>query len=161
MGIAVGVAVVALAVGVQQADEQKSAARRGLKIQERQSDIQEAAEKIQLNQSRRQQLREERVRRAQILQRAEGAGVSGSSGVTTAISSISSRVGSNIAFQTGQGEAAEAISNLGVKAAGARARSTIAGARSNLAFNVFTQALSFASVKPKTSEKIVTNTSTI
>lgn len=59
---------------------------------------------------RRQQIREERIRRATILQSSENSDVQGSSGESGALGSLSTQLGSNIGFNLGQEQSANNIS---------------------------------------------------
>lgn len=59
---------------------------------------------------RRQQIREERVKRAQILQSASNTGVSDSSGAAGAVGSLSTNLSSNIGTNIGRIESANRIS---------------------------------------------------
>lgn len=148
MGIEVGViAALSLAVGVGGAVQARKQAKAGIELQEEQIAIQGASERVQLRESRRQQLREERVRRAQVLQAAENTGVGGSSGEATAISNLSTRVAGNLAFQTGQGEAANQITELGLDFAGTQEEAAKSQAVGGLGFSVFQTALRFTGTK--------------
>lgn len=51
---------------------------------------------------RRQQIREERVRRGKLLQASENSGSEGSSGESGAVGGLATQLGANIAFNTGQ-----------------------------------------------------------
>ena len=153
MGIEVAIAAVGLAVGVGGAVQQRKQAKAGLALQEEQIATQAAGEQVQLRDSRRQQLREERVRKAQILQAAENTGVGGSSGEATAISNLASRVAGNFATQTGQGEVANRITELGVQVGKTSEAGAKAGATSQLGFQVFSTALSFSKPSGKTTTK--------
>lgn len=66
---------------------------------------------------RRQQIREERIRRATILQSSENSDVQGSSGESGALGSLSTQLGSNIGFNLGQMQSANNISIFQQKAA--------------------------------------------
>lgn len=149
--IALGIA--SLVVGVAGSVDQRKQAKAGLEIQEEQLATQKAGEQTRLKESRRQQLREERVRKAQILQAAENTGVGGSSGEATAISNLASRVAGNFATQTGQGEVANRITELGVQVGKTSEAGAKAGATSQLGFQVFSTALSFSKPSGKTTTK--------
>lgn len=107
---------------------------------------QEATEQVALAESRRQQIRQERVRRAEIMQRAETLGVGGASGEAGALGSLSTQTGASLAFQTGQGEAAKGISESLQKAADFKTSAANAGAAANLSSTIFTEAGGFESI---------------
>ena len=82
---------------------------RARKEQQAAKDQQNAQNKQQELEARRKQIREERVKRARILQSAENTGTAGSSGEAGAIGGMATQLGSNI----GQGLAAvDAANNI-------------------------------------------------
>ena len=154
MGVGVAIAGLALAAGgaVESHNQQKKA----LGLQEEQAEVQANLEKSQLQESRRQQVREARVRRAKLLQSAENTGVAGSSGESTAISNLNTRLGANLAFQSGQGKGAEIITGLGVDVAKAQSRGATAQAVGQVGASIFQNQGGFSAfkgtgTKPKTS----------
>lgn len=68
-------------------------------------------------QERRQQIREERVRRAQILQSASNTGVAGSSGETGALGSLNTNLTNNLAINAGSRQAGQRMSIFSQNAA--------------------------------------------
>lgn len=66
---------------------------------------------------RRQQIREERVRRAQVEQSAENTGVAGSSGELGAVSGLTTQLGANIGTNLGQLQGVQNINNYSQAAA--------------------------------------------
>ena len=144
MGLSAFVAVVSLAMADMQATEQKNAMKKQERAQQAAQVKQEAKEKSSLAQSRRQQLREERVRRAKIIQRSQNLGVGQSSGAASATGPT--QFGSNIGFQTGQGLASQGISTSLQSAQSAGADAQTAGANKNLAMNVFSSAGGFETI---------------
>lgn len=104
-----GVAALVVAVvgaGASYEQNRKSASQqREARRMERGRQLAEEAE------NRRQQIRQERIRRAQIVQMAENTGGAGSSGVTTAVGSLSTQTGANLAFRQGQTDTSLAISD--------------------------------------------------
>ena len=61
---------------------------------------------------RRQQIREERVKRSRIMQSSQNTGTGGSSGEAGALSSLSTQFGSNIGFNLGAKQTADSITGL-------------------------------------------------
>ena len=117
------VALAALAVSSASTVYSIAEQRKAGKAQQEGQDIATAQQKSIDLANRRQQLREERIRRAQIEQAAANQGAGGSSGEAGAISALGSQVGSNIA-SISQGQlAASGISNAMSRAAGATQRS--------------------------------------
>lgn len=66
---------------------------------------------------RRQQIREERVRRAQVIQASENTGVAGSSGEMGAVGNLATQLGTNIGFNVGSIARANRISEASQNAA--------------------------------------------
>ena len=101
--------VVVMAFVAHSASESHREAKKGAKAQREAGKRQEAAQKAQEAESRRNQIRQERVRRAQILQRAQNLGVAGSAGAIGSVGSLGTQMGSAMGFQTGQGQASQAV----------------------------------------------------
>lgn len=96
--------------------------------------------------NKRQQLREERIRRAQIEQASVNQGVGGSSGEAGAISALGVQTGTNIgAINQGQ-MAAQSISNSMTSAAQSTQKAQIAGGVASLAGTVFSGAGGFNTI---------------
>lgn len=113
MGPAVAVAALAVtAVSAyqqhQQARKASRSARRAAEEQREQQRVGTAAEEIRARQQRRQALREQRIRRARILQASEGAGVVDSSGQFGSTGSLGTLTGTT-------------LGNIGTQRAGSRA----------------------------------------
>jgi hypothetical protein len=146
------IGIIGLIAGADQAHNQQIASRRARRAGEREVNernrIQDASEGQRLQESKRQQLREQRVRKAKILQAAENRGVGGSSGEANSISNLSTNVNSNLAFQEGQGGLAEAVGNVDFGSTAFQAEAGAAGARSGLATAVGSTALTFAGPEP-------------
>ena len=105
----------AMAVGghMEQSRLSKKASRERSRAFEQQREAQrkqDAREQAQLAFSRRQQVREERVRRAQILQRSQNLGVAGGSGALGSVGALGTLTGSAMGQQLFQGQAASSIS---------------------------------------------------
>lgn len=80
---------------------------------------------------RRNQVREERVRRAKILAASENSGTAGSSGEMGAVDSLSTQLNSNLAINMGRAEAGNRISGYMQNAAdfGTAAQNAVMGAQ--------------------------------
>lgn len=96
---------------------------------------------------RRAQIREERVRRAKILQGAENGGAAGSSGEAGALSSLSTQLNVNIGLNLGRQQAANTIggymqnaANFGTAAMSASSSAQNADSLFNLSTSVFSAA---------------------
>ena len=114
--------------------------------QEEAQDISTAQQKSVDFANRRQQLRAERIRRAQIEQASSNQGVGGSSGEAGAVSALGAQVGANVA-SINQGQmAAEGISGAMSKAAGATQRAQVAQGVASLSGTVFSGAGGFNSI---------------
>ncbi len=140
------VALVALAVTAASTaysvDQQKKAG----KAQQEGQDIASAQQKSVDLANKRQQLREERIRRAQIEQASANQGVGGSSGEAGAVSALGAQVGANVA-SINQGQmAAEGISGAMSRAAGATQRAQVAQGVASLSGTVFSGAGGFNSI---------------
>jgi len=140
----VEIALIAAAVGGTAAgmEESRKSASQQKDANEQQMNAQKAADADM----RRQKFREERVKRAQILQFAEGTGASASSGVEGATSSLGTQVGSSVAFQFGQQQAAQDIGAKRQDAADSAFKSQLFGTVGNLATSAFTQTDTFKSI---------------
>lgn len=101
--VAVVTTVVGAAAAQQQQRKAAGAEKKAAKIQRGQQAQEEA-------QQTRQQIRQERIRRAQILASAENTGVGGSSSASGSVGALQANTGSNIAFTRGQTKAADARS---------------------------------------------------
>ena len=94
----IGLATSAVGVGASIAGQQKSyrLQQQGAQEQAKASAQQSAQSAQSASQERRQQIREERVRRAQIMNQAELTGTSGGSGEEGALGGMSTQLGSNM-----------------------------------------------------------------
>ena len=107
------VAVASLALGVNAALENKQAG----KAQKRARNEQQAQNRAQQMQERSNQIREERIKRARIMQASENTGTAGSSGEAGALGGMATQLGSNIGFNQGAIRAGEQISIFSQQAA--------------------------------------------
>ena len=123
---AVAVAVVGGAAAHEQSRKAASQAKKGRKTAR-------AGEAAVEAQNIRQQVREERVRRAQIIAASETSGASGSSSEAGSLSALRTSVGSNIAFSKGQTEVSDAVSRKLQQSADSTTRSQSIQGVTNLA----------------------------
>lgn len=133
------IAAAGTAVSVKQSKASAAASKKA-------GEKEEAAQRSADAEMRRQRFREERVKRAQIIQAAEGTGTGVSSGVTGATDSLSVQTGSAIAFQTGQAAAAVAIGEDRQDAADSMFNSQVAGQVAGVATQGLTQTKGFKSI---------------
>lgn len=124
MGIEIVLAAASLATGAisaqRQAEAQKEAkkdAKRAEAEQRKAQAEQRASNAAQSAAERRAQIREERVRRAKVIQASENTGVSGSSGEAGATANLATTLGSNIGRNIGALQTAENISQANQNAA--------------------------------------------
>lgn len=132
MGVETGLAVAALVVGGVSAYE---ANRQQKKAADKEEDAQAAAlaeQKAQQAQQTRAQIREERIRRAQILQSSENTGVSASSGALGSVGALQTNVGANLAAATRSANTTTAITGFQQQAADYRSKANTIQAVGNL-----------------------------
>lgn len=140
------IAIAALAVSSASTVYSIAEQRKAGKVQQEGLDIATAQRKSVDLANKRQQLREERIRRAQIEQASANQGVGGSSGEAGAVSALGAQVGANVA-SINQGQmAAEGISGAMSRAAGAGQRAQIAQGVASLSGTVFSGAGGFNSI---------------
>jgi len=140
------VAIAALAVTTASTVYSIEEQRKAGKAQQEGQDIATAQQKSVDLANKRQQLREERIRRAQIEQASANQGVGGSSGEAGAVSALGAQVGANVA-SINQGQmAAEGISGAMSRAAGAGQRAQVAQGVASLSGTVFSGAGGFNSI---------------
>jgi hypothetical protein len=117
----VAVAAVVVSAGVSYSS-QRATKKAGKRAQEKEEEAKKVAQAEQVAQQRektRAQLRDERVRRAQILQSSANTGVTGSSGESGSTGALNTALGANLASMTRQGNSANIITNLQQGAANA------------------------------------------
>lgn len=146
----VAVAAVAVAAGsaYMSAQAQKDAA----KERKEAGKVSSAEQAAQRNQNRRQSIREERVRRAQVMQSAQNTGVSESSGELGATSALGTLISSNVATQSRQQNASNGIAEASQNAANSDLSSMQWSGIGSIAGSVFGAAanMSMASKAPTT-----------
>ena len=101
---------VSLVKGEEARNEARSSQERSRGEQQKIQGEQKAQNAAQAAQERRTQVREERVRRARVLQSSEGTGVEGSSGEFGAIGALSTNLSSNIGSNLGRISASDRTS---------------------------------------------------
>lgn len=148
----VELAIASLALGAYSAYEAKEAREDATKSREEAQRKQTASEQVQMRQQRRQKLREERIRRAQILQRAETMGVGASSGEAGAIGSLATQTSSNLGYQQGQTKFVQSINQDLSSAAKSETSAENFAGLSSLSFQTFQATGGFDTIfkdKPK------------
>lgn len=100
------------AYSVDQSEKARSDRNKAADAQKDAQKEQKAANAAQAAQERRQQIRDERIRRARILQAGENTGTEESSGEFGAIGSLATQLGTNLGFNLGQLSSANRRSDL-------------------------------------------------
>lgn len=138
--VLVGVALAAASAvsGFVTASAQAGAAKKAAAARKEATEVQTAQQRIQDRESRRQAIREERIRKAQILQQSETGGVTDSSGALGATGALGTNLGRAVGFQRSQERAAIGIGQANQRAIGADLKGQLAGARGALFQNVIT-----------------------
>ena len=140
------IAIASLIVSMASTAYSISENRQAAKKQQEAQDISTAQQKSVDLANRRKQIREERIRRAQIEQAAANQGAGGSSGEAGAISALGSQMGANIA-SINQGQmAAAGISNAMSAAAGHGQKAQVAQGVASLSGTIFQGAGGFDSI---------------
>lgn len=98
-------------------DDARDAASRSAEEQRRAKQEAQAGQAQHAALERRAQLREERIRRARLLQSSENTGVTSSSGALGGVGNLSTQLGSNLGFNLGQQQKASNITNYNQSAA--------------------------------------------
>jgi hypothetical protein len=109
MGLEIILGAAALAVGLVSTGVSVNAANQSAAAQKEAQNITLGQSKVRAQEDRRQLLREERIRRARILQSSNNAGVSNSSGEIGAMGAITTNVDSQVASARG-----ESLANTGI-----------------------------------------------
>lgn len=132
------------------AKQQAAAAREAAAERKEASAVQTATQRLQDRENRRQAIREERVKRARLLQSSENTGVGGSSGALGAAGALNTSLGQAVAFGRGQESGAMGIGAANQRAIDADTRGRMAQARGQARvaqIGAFTGAISsFASI---------------
>ena len=105
-GLAVGATAAQMSAAEDAEDKQYAAAQEQKKARQEQ----DAANASQAAAEKRRQIREERVKRARVLQSATSTGTTGSSGETGAVAGLSTQLGANLGANLGTLQTAQNIS---------------------------------------------------
>ncbi len=116
MGIELIFAAASLAVGLVSTGISVSNANKSAAAQKESQNIQLGQSAVNARENRRQLLREERIRRARILQSSNNAGGAGSSAESGALGAISTNVDSQVAASSGESKANAGINVQNQKA---------------------------------------------
>lgn len=138
-----GLSYVADEVFLAPARRQQRVAKKDAKVRRRIADTQSAGKERERQLAVRQQARQERIRRAQVVSAAEASGVSGSSVETSTIGSGQTIAATGTAFATGSTLANQQISSLSQQSADLGLESQKIAARGQMfesAFNLATTA---------------------
>ena len=130
-------AIAAVAAAGAGAYTQDKAAKGAAKDREDAEEVGKAEAAAQRNEQIRQQVREERIRRATIMQGAQNTGVSASSGELGSLGALQTSIGANIGSMARQQASANAVGNLMQSAADKEAAGARGAAIGNFASSVF------------------------
>lgn len=131
MGIDVVLAGLSAVVGVIGGVMQANATADAANAQRESNAVQAAQTEVQGIESRRQRIREQRVRRAQIIAASENQGVSASSGAVGAVGALSTNLAGLIGNSLGESRANAGINRSNQRAADATASANMIGAWTN------------------------------
>lgn len=120
-----------------------SASKKAAKAGEKQAALQKKQQEVQAGRSRRAAFREEQIKRAQTLARAEAVGAAQGSGVSGGVSSLQSQLGSGLGYAGTQTALSGLITDAGIQQQSYMARSQTFGSIAGLA----TQGLGFTDFK--------------
>ena len=120
-------AVVGVIGGIAQANATASAANAQREV----NNIQGAQQETAAAESRRQRIREQRIRRAQIIAASENAGTNSSSGQIGAVGALSTNLAGLVGSSLGESKANAAVNKYGQKAADYTAQANTIGAWTN------------------------------
>jgi hypothetical protein len=121
-------AIINVFSGMAQANATKQAAN----AQKEANKVQAAQQEVQSTESRRQRVREARIRRAQIIAASENQGTSGSSGAVGAVGALSSNLSGMFSSSLGDSKANAGINTNLQKAADYTANANAIGAWANV-----------------------------
>jgi hypothetical protein len=142
----IGAAVVGAGTVIEGQRDAKAAARYSQQAQARAASEQRAANASEAARERRAQVREERVRRARILQTAQNTGTSDSSGELGALGSLSTNLGAGIGTNLGKIQTAQNLSIFGQQQADAQTGLTMANLKVQQGQFIMSQASNIATI---------------
>lgn len=146
MAIATALAITSLAIGAVSTVEQIQASKESNRAQRRAASVAQAQNTVSMQDNVREQIRQERIRTAQIQQSAVNTGVGQSSGDIGGVSALTSQVGSNIGSMSGQIDSESSILNYRNQASSLMSQANTWGAIASLGFkgfNVFSETPQF------------------
>lgn len=114
------IAAVTLTASVYSAQEQKKEAKKAAVAQTNIRNEEKAANTAKQMSERRQQVREERIKRARVLQASQNTGVAGGSGETGAVAALNTNLGSNLGSNSSAVMAGDRVSVFAQQAATAQ-----------------------------------------
>lgn len=123
--------------------QQYQAASDAADAREEAGEISGAQQQIQQRRSTRQAIREERIRRARIMQASQNTGVGGSSSQFGSTAALSTLTGSNVANQRGGALAAQGITAANQRVSDAQSSGAMWGAIGQVSGSVFSAAGGF------------------
>lgn len=138
------VAIAAVAASAAAGYEQRRQSKAAAKDQEEAAKTSQAEEMARQNETRRQQIREERIRRATIMQQSANTGVSASSGEIGAVSALGTQTAVNQASLSRQAMTAQDITNESQQAAQHELKGQEAAAIGSIAGSIFSYAAPYA-----------------
>lgn len=133
MGIEIALGLISLAVGVVGGVAQMNAANDTAAAQKKANDVTNAQQAVNSIEDQRQRVREDRVRRAQIIAQSDAQGTVGSSGEAGALGALDTSFGTLVAQSKGQSNSNAAINKWNQAAADASAQGNTYKALTNLA----------------------------
>lgn len=132
MGLEVIASIVAITATAASVQQQGKAAKAQKKIQNEEK----ARNTAQQMAERRQQVREERIKRARVMQASENTGTAGSSGELGAVSSIGTQIGANLGFNQSMIESGNRISGYAQQVANAQSNASVFNSIAGMSSNV-------------------------
>lgn len=136
----IGAAVGSTVMGISAANKQKKAMQQAADAQREQNRIEQARQAVLAQRDRIAQVREARIRRAQVISSAGNAGVGisgGTSGVSGATSSIQSQLGNNLGTLGTMSSFAQQLSAANQREADAQSKFFKAGAQGQMWQSIF------------------------
>lgn len=145
MGWQGAIAIFSMVVSASQAETQRREASEARGLQREANNARTAQNAADAAKERRQQIREERVRRARVIQASINTGVADSSGELGAVGALSTNLNSNIGSNLGKMQTAENISIFNQGAADAQGNIQEIGNQMQLTQSIFNMSLKFPS----------------
>lgn len=140
--VGAAMAIIGTATSMEAREDQKAANIASREAQARIAAEQKAQNSTESARERRQQIREERVRRARIMQAAANTGTSESSGEFGALGGLATQLGSNIGMNLGKLQSATNLSIFGQELADAQGGMMNANNKSQFGQSLFSTGMS-------------------